>query len=431
MFAFFAFNPVLAQDNAPPSTIGLEVVAEGLTAPLDLEQPNDGSGRMFIVDQIGVIHVIDSDGQLLDEPFLDVRDRMVELSDSYDERGLLGLALHPDFANNGRLFVYYNAPLREEGPEEWNNTSHVSEFTVSSDNANQVDMDSETVLLMVDQPQMNHEGGDIVFGPDGYLYVPLGDGGGADDTGMGHTEGMGNGQDLSTMLGKILRIDVDNGDPYAIPDDNPFVDNADALDEIWAYGFRNPWRVSFDEEHGLIAADLGQNVWEEVHVVEAGGNYGWNVMEGSHCFSTETPNYNPLECDMSAANGDALQLPVVEYNHQVGISIIGGYVYRGSAMPTGMQGAYVFADWSTSFAAPHGQIFAATMAPEGADEKMWKMQTLTVANSGNAYLDSYILALGEDNNGELYILSSDTAGPSGETGQVRRIVPADSILSDG
>lgn len=417
---------VLAQDG-PPSSIGLQMVAEGLTAPIDLEQPTDNSDRMFIADQTGVIYVMGADGQLLDTPFLDISDQLVDQMEQFDERGLLGLALHPGFADNGRFYVYYSAPLRAEAPSEWNHTSHLSEFTVSAEDPNQADPASERVLLMVDQPQFNHDAGDITFGPDGYLYVPLGDGGAANDDALGHTEDIGNAQDLTKLLGKILRIDVDGGAPYGIPSDNPFVDEADVPDEIWAYGFRNPWRISFDESYGLIVADLGQNVWEEVHIVEAGQNYGWNIMEGTHCFSVETPDHNPLDCERTGVRGEPLQLPIIEYSHQVGISIIGGYVYRGEAMPSGLQGNYVFADWSTSFGTPEAQLLVATPPPDNPTGKMWKMQTFDIANTGTDSLDMYILSLGVDQAGELYVLTSESAGPTGDTGKVWRIVPAESV----
>lgn len=414
----------LAQNNeGPPSSVGLQLVVEGLTSPIDMAQPDDGTGRIFIADQVGMIRVVEG-GQLLPEPLLDISGQLVDLSDNYDERGLLGLALHPDFASNGRLFVYYSAPLRAEAPSEWNHTSVISEFTLSMDNPNMADPASERVIMMVDQPQMNHDAGDITFGPDGYLYIPLGDGGGADDVGMGHTEGIGNAQDMSKWLGKILRIDINNGDPYAIPEDNPFVDMDNVPDEIWASGFRNPWRLSFDEEYGLLVADVGQNVWEEVNIVTAGGNYGWNMLEGYHCFSTETPDHNPLDCEETGPNGETLQRPVIEYNHQVGITIIGGYVYRGSAMPASLRGTYIFGDWSQGFGSPSGQIFIATPPPDNASDKMWKMQTLTIANSGESMLDQYILSFGRDNNGEIYVLTTNTTGPSGNTGRVWRIVPA-------
>lgn len=427
---FATFTVFAQEDEGPPTSIGLELVAEGMTSPIDLAQPADDSGRLLVADQVGTIHVIDSSGQLLEEPFLDIQDRIVDISEQYDERGLLGLALHPDFANNGRFFVYYSAPLSDDAPDDWNHTSILSEFTVSADNSNQADVSSERVLMTVDQPQLNHNGGDIAFGPDGYLYVPLGDGGAADDVAVGHTEGLGNGQDLSKLLGKILRIDVDSGDPYDIPQDNPFLDNENAPDEIWAYGFRNPWRLSFDDEYGLFVADLGQNVWEEVHIVNAGENYGWNIMEGTHCFNPDEPDHNPLECEETGANGEELVEPIIEYNHQVGISIIGGYVYRGEAMPEGLQGTYVFADWSTSFGAPESHIFVATPPADNVEDAMWKMQTFDITNSGADTLDRYILSLGVDNSGELYILTTDNAGPMGNTGRVWRIVPSDSMTGN-
>lgn len=426
----FYFSPVAAQEG-PPSAVRLELVAEGLNSPVDLEQPDDDSGRMFIADRAGLIYTLDADGNLLEEPFLDLRNRIVELMEGFDERGLLGMALHPDFANNGRLYVHYSAPLRDEAPDDWNHTAHISEFTVSADNPDQADPDSERVLLQVDEPQFNHNGGGLMFGPDGYLYIPLGDGGGADDAGLGHNEEIGNAQDLSTMLGKILRIDVDNGDPYSIPDDNPFVDDENALDEIWAYGLRNPWRMSFDDDYGLIVADVGQNVWEEVTLVDAGENHGWRIREGSHCFSVDYPNHNPLECETTGPNGEDLVPPVIEYTHQNGISIAGGYIYRGSAMPSGLQGLYVFGDWSTSFGSPAGQIFVATPPPADAGDAMWKMNPLTIESTGTRYMDTFLLAFAEDNAGEIYVLTSDTAGPTDGAGKVWRIAPATESDAEG
>ncbi|MBS3784506.1 MAG: PQQ-dependent sugar dehydrogenase, partial [Anaerolineae bacterium] len=271
--------------------LGLELAAEGLTAPVDMGTAGDGSGRLFIVDQIGLIRVLTAEGELLDEPFLDIRDRMVRLNPGYDERGLLGLAFHPDYETNGLFYVYYSAPLRAGAPSGWNHSSHLSSFAVSGENENRADAASEQVLLQVDQPQGNHNGGEIAFGPEGYLYVALGDGGAANDVGTGHVEDWyeanqgGNGQDVEeNLLGSILRIDVDGAHPYAVPQENPFADNG-GQGEIWAYGFRNPYRFSFDAEgdRELFVADVGQNLWEEVSIATEGGNYGWNVREGTHC----------------------------------------------------------------------------------------------------------------------------------------------------
>lgn len=218
-------------------TVGLELVADGLSAPVQALSPPDGSGRLFVVDQVGRIRVVSADGVLLEEPFLDLRDRLVPLGPDLDERGALGLAFHPDYAANGRLFVYYSAPLRTEGPAGWDHTSHVSEFSVSND-PDIADGGSERVVLQVDQPQANHNGGQVMFGPtDGHLYISLGDGGGGNDVGTGHTPAIGNAQDTTNLLGAILRIDVDGAEPYAIPADNPFA-GIEGRDEVFAYGLR-------------------------------------------------------------------------------------------------------------------------------------------------------------------------------------------------
>ena len=415
----------IAQEADPPTNIGLQLVADGFTSPVDLEQPDDGTGRLFIVDQIGVIYIVNEDGERLDAPFLDIRDQMVELREGFDERGLLGMALHPDFADNGRFFVYYSAPLQDGGPEEWDHTAHVSEFTVSADNADAADRDSERLVLAVDQPQFNHNAGVITFGPDGFLYVPLGDGGGADDTGTGHTDDIGNAQDTSNLLGSILRLDVDNGDPYGIPDDNPFVDDDAVLDEIWAYGFRNPWRMSYDEEYGWLVADVGQALWEEVNIVTAGGNFGWNIREGSHCFNPDFSTHSPLECPIEGMNGEPLQMPIIEYRQPYGIAIIGGFVYRGSELPDGFQGTYIFGDWSTSFGQPGGKVLVAIPPPADAPPSMWHFRELAIEGSDNQELNAFLLSLGQDANGELYALTTQMSGPTGDTGSVWRLVGAE------
>ena len=265
-------------------SVGLELVADGFVSPVGLIEAPDETGRMFVVDQVGIIWVMTADGRVTETPFLDLRARMVRLNTDYDERGLLGLAFHPAFATNGRLFVYYSAPLRSEGPQNWDHTSHISEFRLSPTDPDKADPESERIILEVDEPQANHNAGQITFGPDGYLYVALGDGGRANDTGTGHPP-IGNGQDTSTLLGSILRIDVDGAEPYGIPPDNPFV-GKDGQDEIFAYGFRNPFRISFDigGNHELFVGDVGQQLWEEVNIVTKGNNYGWNIKEGAECF---------------------------------------------------------------------------------------------------------------------------------------------------
>lgn len=420
-------------------SVGLELVADGLTSPVAMAVVPDDSGRFFIADQIGQIRIISADGQMLEEPFLDIQDRLVELSPDYDERGLLGLAFHPDYANNGRFFVYYSAPLRAEAPADWDHTSHVSEFTVSADNADAADPASERILIQIDQPQSNHNAGSIAFGPDGYLYIPLGDGGAADDNALGHVEDWyeenvgGNGQDLaSNLLGSILRIDVDNegadGQPYAIPEDNPFV-GVEGAEEIWAIGFRNPYRMSFDMggSNELFVGDAGQNLWEEVSIVESGGNYGWNVKEGTHCFSTANPDMSLDECPDMDADGRPLVDPIIEYQNAnaeggLGLVVIGGNVYRGSAMPD-WDGYYIFGDWSTSFGEEADGTLLIAIPSENEGE-LWMFSELVVAGSDNGRLNEYLLSFGQDMYGEVYILTTETAGPSGNTGKVYRLIPA-------
>lgn len=432
------------EESAPEdgvAQIGLELVAEGLTAPVVFVPIDDGSGRYLIADQVGLIYVLDGDGQLLETPFLDLRDRMVTLMEGFDERGLLGLALHSDYAENGRFFVYYSAPLRADAPQEFNHTSHISEFQVSADDQNVADPDSEQILLQVDQPQFNHDGGQILFGPDGYLYIPLGDGGNANDVGDGHVEDWydvnegGNAQSPdANLLGSILRIDVDNegadGQPYAIPEDNPFAGGEEGLPEVWAYGLRNPFRMSFDRggDNTLYVADVGQDLWEEVNIVMAGGNYGWNVKEGTHCFSTENPGESLEECPDETPDGEPLIDPIIEYASAnqpdgVGLSVIGGYIYRGQAL-AGFEGQYIFGDWSMSFGQPLGQLFVA--APAETEDELWSMEPLTVTDREGDNLGEFLLSIGEDLDGELYILTSETPGPTGETGKVYRLVPGES-----
>lgn len=412
--------------------IRLEEVATGLTAPVDLDDPNDGSGRLFVTDQIGLIRVINSDEILLEEPLLNIQRKMVSLNGNYDERGLLGLAIHPDYVNNGRLFVYYSAPLTNNGTPGYNHTSILSEFTISSTNENQVDPASERVILEVDQPQSNHNAGSIAFGPDGYLYVPLGDGGGANDTGLGHVEDWyevnlgSNGQDVeNNLLGSVLRIDIDNGDPYGIPADNPPI--SETYPEIWAYGFRNPYRMAFDPEgrHELFLGDAGQDLWEEISIVISGGNYGWNVREGTHCFSTSNPT-NPqaiTDCPTEMPNGEPLIDPIIEFpnsrhpNGGLGTTVVGGVVYRGEILPA-WDGRYIFGQWSTSFRSPQGTIFVAEREEQG----LWNFETVQIANREGSFLDAYLLGFGQDQLGEVYVLTSLKSGPSGSTGGVYRIV---------
>lgn len=401
-------EPAETETDIEDIEIGMQLVEDGFNSPVYLASPPDETGRLFVVDRAGEINIIGEDGT-----FLNLQDKIVDLRDDFDERGLLGLAFHPNFAENGRFFVYYSAPLREEAPDGWDHTSRISEFRVSEENANMADAESEKIIMQVDQPQFNHNAGQLLFGNDGYLYIALGDGGNADDVGPGHTENIGNAQDLTKLLGSILRIDTDSDDPYGIPEDNPFVDG-EGRDEIFAYGFRNPFRMSFDTEtERLFVGDVGQNLWEEVSIVEKGKNYGWNIMEGAHCFSTETPNMSPEDCRDTGYNGEELTSPILEYKNAnaengTGLSVIGGYIYRGDKMPE-LQGKYIFGDWSSSFESGAGIIFIADETEEG-----WEMARIKD-------LDEFLLGFGEGSDNELYILTNESAGPTGSSGKVYKI----------
>ncbi|MDP2708851.1 MAG: PQQ-dependent sugar dehydrogenase [bacterium] len=399
--------------------ISLEPVAQNLASPVALLSANDDSGRLFVADQIGLIRIINQDGALTEEPFLDLRGKLTRLNAAYDERGLLGLAFHPDFKNNGRFYVYYSAPLKDGALAGWDHTSRVSEYTVSAGDPSRADANSEKIILQVDQPQSNHNAGQIAFGPDGFLYVPLGDGGGANDTGLGHVAG-GNAQDTSSLLGSILRLDVDAGDPYAIPADNPFAAGG-GRGEIFAYGFRNPFHISFDAggDRTLIAGDAGQNLWEEIDLVKKGGNYGWNIKEGRHCFDPDNPNVSPDACASPAEN---LIDPVVEYKNikqggGLGAVVVGGYVYRGGAIP-GLQGKYIFGDWSRSFAAADGTILAADRQGDN-----WPFMELKIDGLPGGRLGEFLLGFGQDADNELYVLTASRSGPSGGSGKVYRLMP--------
>ena len=431
--------PIQAQEGDSPS-VGLRLVADGFTSPVALVEAPDGTGRRFVVDQAGVIRIITAAGGLQPQPFLDLRSRIVPLMAAFDERGVLGLAFHPRYAVNGRFFVYYSAPLRAGAPAGYNHTARISEFRVSAADANRADPASERIVLEVDKPQFNHNGGTLLFGPrDGYLYMSIGDGGGADDVGLGHVEDWyaanagGNGQDIQqNLLGNILRIDVDSGAPYAVPADNPFMGTpgcADGCDEIWAYGFRNPYRMSFDQggARDLFVGDAGQELWEEVSIAVKGGNFGWNVKEGTHCFSTDNPDESPPECPDTVGAphpraGDPLIDPVIEYanHHQpggLGATVIGGHVYRGSALPQ-FFGRYVFGDWSREFEEPDGSVFVAMPRKKG----LWHMEQLRIATSPTGRVGHYVLGFGQDLAGEMYVLTTDQTGPAGMTGKVYRLV---------
>ena len=348
-----------AKGGEPLSDVDLDlhVVANGLSSPLAIAHAGDGTNRLFVVEQPGTIRVID-DGELVEQPFLDVSDLVV----AGGEQGLLGLAFHPDYQDNGRFFVDYT---------DVDGDTVVAEYDVSH-SADVADPESARVLLRIDQPYPNHNGGNILFGPDGYLYIATGDGGSADDP---HE----NGQSLSTLLGKLLRIDVDARDAgaYGIPSGNPFLGEDDALPEIWAYGLRNPWKFSFDRQTGdLWIGDVGQSAFEEIDHVRgdaAGLNYGWDVMEGRNCFTE-------ANCDRSGK-----VLPVTGYSHDKGCSVTGGFVYRG-AEARALRGGYVFGDFCS------GIIWVLDARAEGFVEPVQVMASKRSISS-----------FGEDEHGELYM----------------------------
>jgi glucose/arabinose dehydrogenase len=425
----FGLSPVVPASDAKPS-VGLKLVAEGFVSPLNFVPLDDGSGRVLIADQAGTVHLLDKDGKTSDQLFLDLRAKMVKLNDAFDERGLLGMALHPQFHQNQKLYLYYSAPRRESVPTNWDHTSHLSEFTAAKD-LSKVDLASEKLLLQIDKPQFNHNCGRMVFGPDGLLYVGVGDGGGANDSDTGHPE-PGNGQNTQTFLGKILRIDVDHGSPYSAPKDNPFADGKQGKPEIFAWGFRNPWGISFDRggSRELFAADVGQNLYEELNIVVKGGNYGWRVREGFHGFDPKSADRSPTNAPTADAAGRPFVDPVLEYRHPPrnkppsatepqGISVTGGYVYRGKAIPS-LQARYVFADWSRNWAIADGVLLVASRLADGKAGR-WSLEYLPLVEP--AKLSAYIVAMGEDADGELYLMTNGSNALRGKSGKVFKLVP--------
>jgi glucose/arabinose dehydrogenase len=368
---------LLAQDI----DLDLELFASGLQKPVAIRHAGDE--RLFVVEQAGRILRLDAAGNVSATPFLDIRN---QVRDNASERGLLGLAFHPDYAENGYFYVNYTT--------EPDAATVVSRFSVDPADRNRALPGSELVLLTFEQPFGNHNGGDIAFGPDGYLYIATGDGGDANDP-------LDLGQDRLSMLGKILRIDVDNGTPYGIPTDNPFAKTDATLDEIWALGLRNPWRISFDRQTGdLWIADVGQNRYEEVNVEPGddpgGRNYGWRCYEGNEPFNTQ---------DCPAAS--ELTFPVRAYAHsgQNGCSVTGGYVYRGATY-TDMQGVYIYTDFCS------GKIWG--LRPNGDDT--FTNETLFSGDGGQ------YSSFGEDLAGELYLAALND-------GRIYRVVDTSFVSS--
>lgn len=341
--------------------------------PIELTHANDQSGRIFVATQHGVVHVFPNDQAVKQtKVFLDIQEK-VRYNDATNEEGFLGLTFHPSYKANGEFFVFYT-------DKKGVHTNVVSRFRVSKDDPDRADPTSEEVLLRIDHRFWNHDGGTLIFGPDGYLYIAIGDGGAANDPDQ-------NGQNLDTILAKIIRIDVDrkdNGKPYAIPKDNPFVGQPGKRPEIWAYGLRNVWRMAFDRSTGkLWAADVGQNLYEEIDLIEKGGNYGWNVREGLHPFGPKGVGPKPDLID-----------PIWEYHHDLGKSITGGLVYRGKQFPE-LSGSYLYADYVS------GKIWALAYS-----EKLKRV----VANRPIHDHKLPILSFGEDDRGEVYLLTYSANG---------------------
>lgn len=414
-------------ENDSPWVLTITRVAGGLTGPTAMAVPGDGSGRIFITEQTGAIKIISAQGTVLSEPFLDLSSRLVTLTETYDESGLLGLAFHPDYSSNGRFFVFYTASPGPETPEDYHADIRISEFTVSGTSADRANPESEKILLEIPTPQSNHNGGQLAFGPDGFLYVGIGDGGSANDTGFGHNEETGNAQDLNSLLGKILRLDVSVPGAYTIPESNPFKDNETVRPEIYAYGLRNPWRFSFDRggQNQLFCGDVGQNLFEEINLIESGANYGWNLREGLSCFDPDSPSAPPPDCADLGYLDEPLVDPILVYTHPgsgetiSGRSVTGGYVYRGQTLLR-LAGKFVFGDWSSSFLQPAGFALIAEMT----DNSTWTLSPATLKDPAGRAVDRFLLSFGEDESGELYILTSTSLGPAAGSGEVFRITGA-------
>jgi len=354
-----------------PSVV-LQQVAQGLREPVHIAVAPDGSGRLYVVEQAGVVRVVER-GQVRAEPFLDIRSQV----ESGGEKGLLSIAFHPRYHDNGLFFLDYTAS------DAAGLHTRISRWRRAT--TERADPKSETLLLHIAQPYRNHNGGQLAFGPDGYLYIGMGDGGSANDP-QGHAQNPG------SLLGKLLRIDVDRAEgaqPYGVPPDNPFVTKKGYRPEIWALGLRNPWRFSFDARSGALwLADVGQDQVEEIDIIRKGGNYGWNVMEGDICTPTVNPRCNP----------SGFEPPIFTYRHPEGFSVTGGFVYRGTAIP-GLCGAYLYADYVS--------------------KRLWALRSRdgrVVAQGELLRLPHAVSSFGQDENRELYLADH-------RAGKILKILP--------
>jgi glucose/arabinose dehydrogenase len=417
---------------SPPkrATVELERIAVGMATPVDMSAPADVGARLYVADQVGHVYV-HSGGRFQSDPFLNLADRTVDLDDRYDERGLLGITFHPAFPDDDRAYVAYSAPPTPESPDGTDHVLVVAAFETGG-SLDAVRPNSERRLLEIPQPGPDHDGGRIAFGPDGYLYVGVGDGGTSGDAGDGHASDWydtagGNGQDVTeNLLGSVLRIGVD-GDPYGIPGDNPLVGTA-GRPELYAWGFRAPSGVSFGPGGRLFVTDVGEVRKEELNVVESGGNYGWNVREGSDCFDPRWPTRPPSDCPDSVRDsprsGEVLRDPIVEYPHltsgdRVGLSVVGGHRSYSTGIDA-LEGTYVFGDWSRSYRTPSGRLL--TAVPRNGT---WDLRTVGVEGTEGDGLDAFLTGIGRDSNGQLYALTTQTPGPNGSSGAVYRLVDPD------
>ena len=438
--AFDPANPIPDPIAKGPIRIELEQIATGVLSPNYLTHAGDGSGRLFVVEQPGHVKIIQN-GMVQGTPFLDASGLIQSIGlpgSGFDERGLLGLAFHPDFENNGKLYTFTSEnptgaadftvddpPPFDILPNETDPRRHhsvIREWTVDANNPDAVDPNS-TVLMRIDNPQFNHNGGALTFGAGSDLFISVGDGGARDDNAPGHGP-TGNGQNPANVLGTILRIDVDGNNSangqYGIPQAAPFstlqTDPTGTIpDEIYAFGFRNPFRTSYDAETGtLITGDVGQGDIEEVDIVEAGGNYGWRFKEGSFGFIFDGNGGSEVTDDLTGIPQHLLTDPVLEYDHDEGISVIGGFIYRGSAIPE-LVGKYVFGDFARTFTSP-GRLFYG-------DLDTGLIQEFIIGLDDRS-LDRFLKGFGVDAEGEIYALVDDSFAANSNLGEVLKIVAA-------